>query len=139
MRAGSTFQPRFLRIVTPTRFVAALLGRTFRLFITGAPNGPQGFGRGAAFRTRGFFFGLHLRRVTTGKAVFAVRFAGDAFTIAGFAFARMEILVLIDKDRRVEIHFRFLRQCLAQLVFENGSADFFDRAFRQVVQLEGAE
>jgi len=51
----------------------------------------------------------------------------------------MEILVLIDKDRRVEIHFRFLRQRLAQLVFENGSTDFFDRAFRQVVQLEGAE
>ena len=139
MRAGSTLQPRFLRIVTPTRFMAALLGRTFRLFIAGAPNGPQGFGRGTAFRTRGFFFGLFLWGVTTGKAVFAVWLAGDAFPIAGFAFARMEVLVLIDKDRRVEIHFRFLRQRFAQLVFENSGADFFDRAFRQVVQLEGAE
>ena len=139
MGKSPAFLSRLLRIVTAARFVAALFGSTFRGLIAGSPNRAQRLCRGPTLRTRCFFLCLFLRRITTRETVFAVRLAGDAFAIAGFAFARMEVLVLVNKDRRVKINLCFLRQGIAKLVFENGCADFLHRTFRQIIELEGAE
>ena len=139
MRTSAAFLPCLLWIFTAAGLVGALFWSSIHFFIAGPPHRPQRFGRSAAFGTRCFFFSLLLWCITTGKTIFAIGFAGDAFTITGFTFARMEIFVLVHKHRSVEIYFRFLRQCFAKLVFENGRAHFLDRAFRQVVELEGTE
>ena len=132
------FLPRLLRIVAASRLVAALFLRAVRLILSSPPNRAQRFGWGAPFGTR-LFLGLLACRhavLARGKAGFTVGLAGNGVAIAGFAFARMKILILIHKHRRIEIHFRLLGQRVTQLIFQDRRAHFFNCAFGQVIELE---
>ena len=140
MRTIAAFHAGFGGICTATRFEPARGGIVGLWLLVGrTPDRAQRLGRVAALGPcRCFRIGSSVLRfeIAFGTALLLAR---NMLAIDGFALAGMEVLFFIDEDWRIEIRFRLRGQGIAELVFQNSRANFLDRPFGQIIELERAE